>query len=306
LSLGTVLASSVVRGTVQGESHGGLFLVDLDRGTAEMKLDWNRADIDTAGRGGDRGLRGIGFHRERVIVAANAEILVLDLDFNLVDSFSNRYLQHCHEISVFGSRLFVASTGYDSVLSLDLISGRFVAGWQLSLENRVLRLIPFDPADAHGPQPSDRFHLNSVKTTTNGVYFSGTRVNALLQVGRRALARAGRIPYGTHNAQPLENGILYNDTHADRVCYQRSGSQLEMSVPQVERCGILNIDRFSSEVARPGFARGLACIAPGIVAAGSSPSTVSAYELATGSRLAMHNLSMDVRNAIHGLARWPF
>ena len=80
--LPTLLASSVIRGSRLGESHGGLYRVDLERGTAELKLDWNDTGIDISGRGGDRGLRGIAFHGERILVAANAELLVLDQDFH--------------------------------------------------------------------------------------------------------------------------------------------------------------------------------------------------------------------------------
>jgi hypothetical protein len=43
-----------------------------------------------------------------------------------------------------------------------------------------------------------------------------------------------------------------------------------------------------------------------VIAAGSSPSTISLYDLRSGNRVAQCNLSMDVRNAVHGLALWPF
>ena len=61
-----------------------------------------------------------------------------------------------------------------------------------------------------------------------------------------------------------------------------------------------------SGVARPSFARGLCTLSPSIVAGGSSPSTVSVYDLAANQRLLSVNLTMDVRNAIHGLAVWPY
>jgi hypothetical protein len=43
-----------------------------------------------------------------------------------------------------------------------------------------------------------------------------------------------------------------------------------------------------------------------IVAAGSSPSTISLYDMEAGERIAVVNLTMDIRNAIHGLEVWPF
>jgi hypothetical protein len=43
-----------------------------------------------------------------------------------------------------------------------------------------------------------------------------------------------------------------------------------------------------------------------VVAGGSSPSTVTLYDLAADERLLSVNLSRDVRNAIHGLEVWPY
>ena len=46
-----LLATSVIRGARQGESHGGVYLVDFGQDRVEQKIDWNRMDIDWSGRG---------------------------------------------------------------------------------------------------------------------------------------------------------------------------------------------------------------------------------------------------------------
>ena len=43
-----------------------------------------------------------------------------------------------------------------------------------------------------------------------------------------------------------------------------------------------------------------------MVIGGSSPATVSAFDFDSGELLARVNVTMDVRNAIHGLEVWPF
>jgi hypothetical protein len=43
-----------------------------------------------------------------------------------------------------------------------------------------------------------------------------------------------------------------------------------------------------------------------IVAGGSSPSTVTIYDLKGNEILMSVNFTRDIRNAIHGLAVWPF
>jgi hypothetical protein len=77
-------------------------------------------------------------------------------------------------------------------------------------------------------------------------------------------------------------------------------------VPRYPEADLLNKGLDQTSVARQGFARGLCVISPSVVAGGSSPSTISVYDLAANTRLLSVNLSMDVRNAIHGLAVWPY
>jgi len=304
--LPTLLASSVIRGSRLGESHGGIYRVDLERGVVELKLDWNDTGIDISGRGGDRGLRGIAFHGESILVAANAELLVLDQDFHLVESFTNPYLQHCHEISVAGGRVFLTATGFDSLLMFDLGAKRFVDAWHLGVAGHSLSLRRYDPCSSAGPAPGHGFHINSVSASDSGLWFSGLHTPGLLRADARGLNLAAPLPPGTHNAQLFEDGVLYNDTESDRVCLDRNGTATQVPVPDFRPDEIINIERFASAVARPRFARGLCPLRDGLVAGGSSPSTISVYDMRGGTRVLQQNLSMDVRNAIHGLAVWPY
>lgn len=57
-SLPKVLASSVIRSAHQGQSHGGVYVVDLESNHCEQVVDWNDQSINWEGRGLDRGLRG--------------------------------------------------------------------------------------------------------------------------------------------------------------------------------------------------------------------------------------------------------
>lgn len=301
-----LLASSVIRGSRHGESHGGLYLVDLVRGSAQLQLDWNTTQIDVSGRGGDRGLRGIAFHDSRILVAANSQLLMFDQNFVLLDSFTNPFLRHCHEICVAHNHVFLTATGFDSILAFDLARKHFVDGWHLSAENRSLNLRRFDPMAAVGPPESHVFHLNAVSASAGGIWFSGLHTPGLLHSDGSRLRLVAALPAGTHNAQVFEQGVLYNDTASERVCYLRPGVTIASAVPDFPASAIINREKFSSAVARPRFARGLCALQDGLVAGGSSPSTIALYDMRTGGRLMEHNLSMDVRNAVHGLAAWPY
>jgi hypothetical protein len=66
------------------------------------------------------------------------------------------------------------------------------------------------------------------------------------------------------------------------------------------------MDRDTSNLARPSFGRGLCVVKDGLIAAGSSPSTVALHDLASGETALSVTLSTDIRNAIHGLEVWPY
>jgi hypothetical protein len=120
---------------------------------------------------------------------------------------------------------------------------------------------------------------------------------------------AAELPAGSHNARPFRDGVLFNDTEVDALRYAGRGEGLEdraMLVPHYPDDELLNRDMDTSGVARQGFARGLCVLSDSVVAGGSSPSTVSVYDLAGNERLLSVNITMDVRNAIHGLEIWPY
>ena len=105
---------------------------------------------------------------------------------------------------------------------------------------------------------------------------------------------------------PHRDGVLFNDTVADAVRYVNpSSAEVAVAVPTfpAEQLEYRGVD--DSRIARQGFGRGLCVIDDSLVAAGSSPSTISIVDMVQGKRLTAVNLTMDIRNAIHGLELWP-
>jgi hypothetical protein len=313
-----IICSSVVRSVRQGESHGGVYLVDLQASSCEQVLDWTDASIDWEGRGGDRGLRGIAFHGEEIFLAASDEIFVFDRDMQRKGSFRNPYLHLCHEIFIDGDRLYMASTGFDAVLEYDLAAGAFTRGWCLRYSNAwkfrrtlKLKLKPslsrFDPNASGGPKPGDTSHVNHVWVQDGAIYASGTKMPALWRIDGARLARISRLPFGTHNARPFRDGALFNHTRTDRIVYaDREGEVVASApLPSYPKEQLLHAD-IPEDLARPTFGRGLTVLADGRIVGGSSPATISVYDLDAGEVLTSVNLTMDVRNAVHGLEVWPF
>ncbi len=304
-----LVATSVVRGSQQGESHGGVYLLDLERQQAERKLDWNDAGIDWSGRGGDRGLRGIAFDGDTVYITASDELFAFGADFSLIGSWRNRYLKHCHETSVYKRTLYIASTGFDSIIGFDLDDKTFDWAMHVDLQRFRFKGEIFDPDGEDGPLRLNKLHINNVHCNDDGMYLSGLRTGGMVHFNGTSLAMSAELPAGTHNAQPFRNGVLFNDSEADRLRYAGRGDPVEdraMAVPRYPLRDLQNTEFDDGRIARQGFARGLAVVSDSAVAGGSSPSTVVVYDLAGNRRLVSVNLSMDVRNAIHGLEVWPY
>lgn len=298
-----------MRGSHQGDSHGGVYLIDLEHQTVEQSLDWNTTDIDWQGRGWDRGLRGIAFDDDRIYIAASDELFAYTPDFKLVDSWRSPYLKHCHEIAVFERTLYLTSTAYDSILGFHLDKHRFHWAMHVQTANYRFNAASFDPMSDEGPLMLNKLHINNVFCSEHGMYISGLKTGGMLHFNGKDILMAVQMPPGTHNAQPFRDGVLFNDSNDDVLRYTGRGEGEEdraMLVPTYDPTELQHLDAADDEVARPGFARGLCVLSDRIVAGGSSPSTITAYDLEANEMLISVNLSMDVRNAIHGLEIWPF
>lgn len=173
-----LIATSVVRGAQQGDSHGGVFTIDFESREIRQRVDWNSGEINFAGRGADRGLRGIEFDGDFVYIAASDELFRYDREFNISSSFRCPYLKHCHEIAKMERSILLTSTGFDSLLAFDIDQNAFVWGMQIQRVLGGWQGAVFDPRTGIGPTPSNNFHINMVHVDGSGIYVSG------LQIGR--------------------------------------------------------------------------------------------------------------------------
>ena len=302
----TLIATSVIRGSHQGESHGGVYLIDLDQELVAQPIDWNTTDIDWQGRGWDRGLRGIAFDQERIYIAASDELFVYSPDFERIGSYRNPYLKHCHEIFCHQRRLFLTSTGFDSILGFDLDNNVFTWGLHIVNAGEDFRGTPFDPMDLNGPPPTNDLHLNNIHCTDRGMYISGLRTGRLLVFDGRRLTLRATLPHGVHNARPYRDGVLFNDTEADVVRFASPDAEQAFPIPRYPPGQLTHTDLDDSRIARQAFGRGLCTVDDGVIAIGSSPSTITLHDLARNKSTKQVTLTFDLRNAIHGLEVWPY
>ena len=306
--LPTLIATSVVRGSQQGESHGGIYLIDFENQIANIMVDWDDSGIDFTGRGWDRGLRGIEFSGGEIFVAASDELFVYDQDFNIKRSYKNDFLKHAHEMNKFENLLFVTSTGYDSLLVFDLNRDEFTRGIHLRKGTNGWKSQLFDPLSKDGPEMANNLHLNNVRCSKKGLFVSGLRTGALIYMDSDLNAKEYcSLPEGTHNARPFKQGVIFNDTKSDCIrAVSRDGNETNFKVPAYDETELTHTNLDDSRIARQGFARGLCLVDQKLIAVGSSPSTINLFNLEEKKKVASVNLSMDIRNAIHGLEVWPY
>ena len=303
-----LIATSVVLGSEQGESHGGVYIIDLEGQDVHQVMDWNTTDIDRQGRDWDRGLRGIAVDGEIVYFVASDTLLAFTPDFKLIGSWRNTYLKYAQEMSIFERSLYITSSGYDSILAFELDEKKFFWALHIDMDRFKFKGSIYDPMGDEGPLLLNKLHLNNVHTNDNGMYISGLNSGGMLHFNGEAVNMSVTLPEGIRNAQPYRDGVLFNDSNADAVRYaSRSGEEdRALKVPQYDPANIENKANDDAGVARQGFARGLCLINERIVAAGSSPATISLHDLQESKTLLSVNLDMDIRNAIHGLEVWPF
>ncbi|MDH3989840.1 MAG: hypothetical protein OEV34_11955 [Gammaproteobacteria bacterium] len=303
-----LITTSVVRGSKQGDSHGGVYLVDLGDQQVNQVLDWNTMDIDWQGRGADRGLRGIAFHERTVFIAASDELMAFNPEFKLLGSWRNPYLKHCHEISVYQGQVFLTSTECDSILAFDIEKQQF--HWALYIETDGYRFRgrQFDPHGDDGPLPLNKLHINCVTANEDGMYIAGLKTGGMLHFNGKRINMSATLPVGTHNAQPFEDGVLFNDTEANAVRFASRDFERDRAfkVPVFPQDQLTGTDFDDSRIARSSFGRGLCVVRSRVIAAGSSPSTIALHDLDSAETALTVTLSTDVRNALHGLEVWPF
>ena len=303
-----VLASSVIRSSVKGEIHGGLYLVDLKRGHVSQVLKRDNINIDWSGRGGERGLRGIEFYGDTIILTDHDKILLYDINFNLQGKYTNQYFGGCHEISRYGKKLYVTSTKRNSILTFDLEKKEFDLGFWIRSDSTDI--CNFNPHRKLGPIHNDVDHINSVHACEDSFYLSGLGNDKIWKVGDRWMRVYCRIEKETHNARPYKNGVIYVNTGERQVAYRPDiykKRTYSIKIPRFRQDKMINTD-LPERIAREGWGRGLCVVDKenDILASGSSPATITLYDMKKENILNRVTISRDKRNAIHGLEVWPY
>ena len=295
-----LITTSVIRGNETADSQGGVYVIDLEGQEVRQVMNWNPAEDDRRVPSSDIGLRGIAIDGETVYFVSSETLYAFSPDFKPVGTWRNPYLKQAGELSIYERSLYMTSAACDSILAFDLDQKKFFWALHINLDRFEYTGSTYDPTGDEGPLHINKLQLDSVHANDDGMYISGLKSGGMLHFNGKAVYMSVTLPEGARNARPYRDGVLFIDTEADAVRYaSRTGEEdRALTLPAHPSA--------DSRDAGTVFGRGLCLINERVVAAGSSPPTISLHDLQASKTLLSVNLSADENTAIHGIAVWPF
>jgi len=296
-----VIASSVIRSTIRGQSHGGLYVVDFDNNKYKQVLDWNYPHIRWDSGGGDRGIRGMVFYKDYLYAAGATYIYKFNKSFELVNQFNNTCFDGTHEMCIVDNILYSIANQFDAIWLFDLDKEEWIGGFQhiLGLEPK-----PFGPNEAI--QGSDSLHLDMVSYKDGVVWYAGSTTKFLygFNMDTKELKQIKLAHPNTHNAQFWKDGIVFNRSLESDTNYQVNGEIVQnWPTPRYPTDKLSNVIR--GDHARTEYTRGMA-IEGDRIAVGTSPASVHIFSLEQSAPLASFNITNDIRNSVCGLSLYPW
>ena len=319
-SVPKILVSSVVRATNRGDCHGGLYIVDMEKGTSEQVLDWNYPHISWDSGGGDRGLRGLKFYNGELYAAGARALFVFDENYKLVRQHRTNLLVGTHETFIYDDQLFVIANVYDSILVFSLkerkwgVAMHHVLNGPITIIDPEMPQVPeFDENGAPTPdendplmakwsmiKESDTLHLDSVSVYNDWMFYAGSTTEHIyaMNLKNNQCIQQPLVHPDTHNAQPWKDGIVFNRSIESETCYQVQDALVKTwrTPPHPNR-----ITNFShQDHARVGYTRGMV-LTKDYVIVGTSPASVHMFSMDSDLPIQSVHLSDDVRNSVCGM-----
>ncbi len=299
-----VIASSVIRSAVKGQSHGGLYVIDTDKQIIKQVLDWTypyiRWDLEDNG-GGDRGMRGIIFYKDHLYTAGSMYVYKFNKKFELVNKFDHQYFNGTHEMWRVDNILYTIANSFDAIWLFDLDKEKWLGGFYHTLEKSP---VLFDVNDEipYG----DTMHLDAISVFNDTIWYAGSTTEHLYGFNLNTFEQKKIKLYhkNTHNARFWKQGIIYNRAIESETCYQIEDELIQRwSTPKMDNSIIIN--KVPGDHARIGYTRGMA-IEIDTVAVGTSPASVHFFDLNSTEPIFSAILSTDIRNSVCGLSLYPW
>jgi len=311
--LPTVIASSVIRSTHRGDSHGGIYRINLETEDVKQMFDWDNPNINWEGRGGDRGVRGLAFFGHTFYAVAGNELFAFEQDgdsLKLVASYPNIYLKLTHEAWRYRDKLYICSGGTNCILVFDLVK----KGWTTSYYHTQFSAgsKSFDPNDpCFYPKVNEgntQFHLDSVYADDNFLWYCGAHTDGIWRMDLNT-KQTIKIPLqigDTHNARPYRDGYLYNLSRYSKTIFERNGRILKEWMTPNNDPSTLIYTNLPKDCAVQGYTRGMVTY-DNFIITGTSPAAINVFSFGDGPDMVKSiQLTNDIRNSICGMALYEW
>ena len=267
-----VIVTTIIRTADINQTHGYIYVVDLEKESINRCIKWDNPDISYEGRGGERGLRGIEFYNDNIYIGSGTKLLEFDNNLEIKNSYYNKYLSDVHEIS----RNNLIYKICNKFFLPPLFTFKSFSNYDFMV---------FDPSTDTGPTSihgriDTQLHLNTVAPLDGKILFSGTNSNYQFSIENDNLKKYAVIPLGTHNVLPYRGLIIYNHTTAKKVIISNLHGIVKRSFKTVQfKPSELEHMSNNAKEASPGWLRGLCIFKDKILISGTSPATIKVYDI---------------------------
>jgi hypothetical protein len=301
--LPSIIVSSVIRSTHRGDSHGGIYRINLETDEVSQLLDWSNPDICWDGRGGDRGIRGMAFWGDTLYAVAGNELFAFRLkDGKLehTDFYGSKYLRLTHEAWRHKDKLYICSGGTDTIMVFDLVARAWTTSYVHNKETAGTK--PFDPLTSDYLSEGGFMHLDSVYANDDSMWYSGAYTDGLWRydflTGQTTKLQLQNPD--THNARPHKDGMLYNLSRKSLTVFERGGEVQDAWQTPLPSISELSHTNLPSDHAVLGYTRGMVTYDDYVIV-GTSPAAITVFE--HGNPNPIHNvqISKDLRNSVCGM-----
>lgn len=171
------------------------------------------------------------FYNSKFYITLENLLIVVDQQLKIEQIHTNFYIKECECLFVSGDRLFMACSGFDSILVFDLTSENFIEGYNIR-HNRTANCIyiaPFNPDSPKGPSPRNCIGLRNIFIKKNRLYFSCSKYNHLFYVEENgAIHFSTPIPSETDFVKPYKEGLLIENSAEQSIDYiSMNGDRLQ-------------------------------------------------------------------------------
>jgi len=318
-----IICSTVVRAAKQGDTHGGLYVIDVDTEEILHHQPYTDDFVNDNERGGERGLRGIVVLDDRIVVADSGGLIELDKETYKITKRlrDDQIFKSIHEICYFDDNIWVTSTAYDAIAKIDL-DFRLSGFWEVIGENKsdykaLIGLREINPGEA--PE-EDNFHINSISANNKRLVFGGlithlydfetmNVVNPMPIINGSKSFQHNFYEYPEFYAVNLTTfgylGLIHSDdsVHTMPNSFNNESTGIERTLLRT-RFLVLpkakKVKYYADDIAKSNWNRGLARHGD-LLFVGSSPARIIVLNMKDGKIEKIIQLEEDIRHCIHGL-----